>query len=70
MTWKIMIAKTQNVNVEAVRARIEEMISSPRLTHVEIVKRLKTIVPEYVSNNSEYESLDGDKVKVKKLRIS
>ena len=33
-------------------------------------KRLKVIVPEYVSNNSEYESLDGDKGKVKKLRIS
>ena len=65
-----MIAKTQNVNVEAVRAKVEELISSPRLSHVEIVKRLKAIVPEYVSNNSEYESLDGDRGKVKKLKIS
>jgi len=66
---KIMIAKTQNVNVEKVRAKIEALIESQKLSYVDIVKGLKSIVPEYVSNNSEYEALDGDKVKVKKLKI-
>ncbi|MGA9271132.1 MAG: UDP-N-acetylglucosamine 4,6-dehydratase family protein, partial [Lutimonas sp.] len=67
---KIMIAKTENVNVENVRAKIESLIASQKLSYVEIVKGLKSIVPEYVSNNSEYEVLDGDKGKVKKLKIS
>ncbi len=65
-----MIAKTENVNVENVRAKIESLIASQKLSYVEIVKGLKSIVPEYVSNNSEYEVLDGDKGKVKKLKIS
>ena len=67
---KIMIAKTENVNVDNVRAKIDSLISSQKLSYVEIVKGLKSIVPEYVSNNSEYEVLDGDKGKVKKLKIS
>ncbi len=66
---KIMIAKTENVNVDNVRAKIEALIASRKLSYVEIVKGLKSIVPEYVSNNSEYEILDGDKGKVKKLKI-
>ena len=66
---KIMIAKTENINVVNVRAKIEALISSPKQSYVEIVKGLKSIVPEYVSNNSEYEVLDGDKVKIKKLKI-
>jgi FlaA1/EpsC-like NDP-sugar epimerase len=66
---KIMIAKTENVNVVRIREKIEELIESRKLSYVEIVKSLKTIVPEYVSNNSEYEALDGDKGKVKKLKI-
>jgi FlaA1/EpsC-like NDP-sugar epimerase len=67
---KIMIAKTENINVENVRAKIDSLLASKKLNFVEIVKGLKSIVPEYVSNNSEYEILDGDKGKVKKLKIS
>ena len=67
---KIMIAKTENIHVESVRAKIEDLISSQNLGHVEIVKRLKAIVPEYVSNNSKFEELDTDRVKIKKLKIS
>ena len=66
---KIMIAKTENINVENIRAKIDTLIASKKLSYVEIVKGLKSIVPEYVSNNSEYEVLDGDKGKVKKLKI-
>jgi len=64
-----MIAKTENINVENLRAKIDALITSRKLSYVEIVKGLKAIVPEYVSNNSEYEVLDGDKGKVKKLKI-
>jgi FlaA1/EpsC-like NDP-sugar epimerase len=67
---KIMIARTENIHVDNLRAKIEDLIASQNLGHVEIVKRLKAIVPEYVSNNSEYEQLDGDRGKVKKLKIS
>ena len=67
---KIMIAKTENIHVESVRAKIEDLISSQNLGHLEIVKRLKAIVPEYVSNNSKFEELDTDRVKIKKLKIS
>jgi FlaA1/EpsC-like NDP-sugar epimerase len=66
---KIMIAKTENMNVENIRAKIEDLIASRNLRHIEIVKRLKEIVPEYLSNNSEYEQLDGDRGKVKQLKI-
>ena len=67
---KIMIAKTENIHIERVKMKIEDLISSENLTHLEIVKRLKAIVPEYVSNNSEYEALDTDRIKVKQLKIS
>jgi len=39
------------------------------ISHVDIVRSLKNIVPEYISNNSEFEKLDGEKVKVKTLKI-
>jgi FlaA1/EpsC-like NDP-sugar epimerase len=67
---KIMIAKTENIHVENIRAKIEDLIVSQNLGHIEIVKRLKAIVPEYVSNNSRFEGLDVDRGKVKKLKIS
>jgi hypothetical protein len=65
-----MIAKTENIHVENIRAKIEDLIVSQNLGHIEIVKRLKAIVPEYVSNNSRFEGLDVDRGKVKKLKIS
>jgi FlaA1/EpsC-like NDP-sugar epimerase len=66
---KIMIAKTENVNVDAVKAKIDQLIASQGINHIEIVRSLKNIVPEYISNNSEFENLDGEKVKVKTLKI-
>ncbi len=65
---KIMIAKTQK------RDHIKSMEETNRLKNLEnysvleIVKILKTIVPEYVSKNSEFEQLDKQVVKVKKLQ--
>ena len=40
------------------------------MDHLELVKKIKAIVPEYISNNSEFEKLDDTQVKVKKLKIS
>ena len=67
---KIMIAKTENMHVDQIKVKIDALISDLNMEHVEIVKKIKDIVPEYVSNNSEFEKLDQPKVKVKKLKIS
>jgi len=64
---KIMIAKTENINVEKLKAKIDHLIAELNIDHTEIVKKIKGIVPEYKSNNSEFEKLDV--VKVKKLKI-
>ncbi len=66
---KIMIAKTQNLNYKEIKTKIEELIASDEDNPIAIVKRLKAIIPEYISNNSEFEALDGVQVKVKKLKI-
>jgi FlaA1/EpsC-like NDP-sugar epimerase len=66
---KILIAKTENANVEHVKAKIDALIDFHGISHVEIVRAIKNIVPEYISNNSEFEKLDGEKVKVKTLKI-
>ncbi len=66
---KIMIAKTENMNVEEIKAKIDHLIAELNIEHVEIVKKIKAIVPEYKSNNSEFEKLDKVEVKVKTLKI-
>ena len=67
---KIMIAKTENLDVKAIKKKIELLISIDKISNNEIVGHLKAIVPEYISKNSEFEKLDTNKVKVKKLKIS
>jgi len=67
---KILIAKTENVNVKEIKLRIDSLIGMDTIEDLEIVSKLKAILPEYISNNSEYEKLDIKKVKVKKLNIS
>lgn len=67
---KIMIAKTENINIKEIKQKVEKLIATNSLTNENIVKALKSIVPEYISNNSVFEKLDNAKVKVKKLKIS
>ncbi len=67
---KIMIAKTENINIKEIKGKIEDLIAVHEINNTEIVRKLKSIVPEFVSNNSEFEKLDKVKVKVKKLKIS
>ncbi len=57
---QIMIAKVQTNDLEKVNVEILKLIA---LFHaqdnIKIVQQLKSIVPEYISNNSVYESLDA-----------
>lgn len=56
---KIMIAMTQNVNNEAVMLFVGNLSAKKnKLTNAEIVSMIKEIVPEYISNNSQFEKLD------------
>ncbi|WP_299714576.1 nucleoside-diphosphate sugar epimerase/dehydratase [uncultured Tenacibaculum sp.] len=59
---KIMIAKTQNLNVNKIKEFIENLCSENlNYKNSKSVKLIKEIVPEFKSNNSIYEKLD-DKI--------
>ena len=60
---KIKIAKVINQSYEKVSHDIDELIflSSHDDTDI-LVKKMKDIVPEYISNNSKYEKLDRTRV--------
>lgn len=56
---KIMIAKTQEINVEYIVGHIENLCNKNlEQDNFKTVELIKTIVPEYVSNNSIYQELD------------
>ena len=57
---KIMIANVQTVNDGFVYGLIKQLyVKRDSITNTEIVRILKEIVPEFVSNNSIYEKLDS-----------
>ena len=56
---KIMIAKTREYNFETINKHIEELIQlSCEYKDMQVVIKMKEIVPEFKSNNSVYEELD------------
>ena len=56
---KIMIAKNQEIDVSNVQEKINHLsICFSKLSNSDLVKFMKELVPEYVSNNSEFEILD------------
>lgn len=56
---KIMIAKVADINYEITKTLIDLLCSeNSGSTNIEIVKRIKKIVPEFKSNNSSFEKLD------------
>jgi FlaA1/EpsC-like NDP-sugar epimerase len=65
---KILIAKINQENINEKRILLEklcQMVKDSRHTKVEtleLVKLLKNIVPEYISQNSEFEALDKEVV--------
>ncbi|MEO0527065.1 MAG: nucleoside-diphosphate sugar epimerase/dehydratase [Bacteroidota bacterium] len=55
---KIMIGKVRELDYAAVRSKIDELCVSNMFFNGDIVKLMKEIVPEYVSNNSDFCKLD------------
>ena len=56
---KIRIASVREYDYDEVNRDIEELVDmSKRYDNMTTVKKMKEIVPEYKSNNSEYEKLD------------
>ncbi len=55
---KIMIAKVENMDALQSKNKIVELSKLKEKNKIEIVMKLKEIVPEYISNNSEFEELD------------
>ncbi len=56
---QIMIGKTRAYDFDEINNRIDELISLfKNQDNTEIVKKMKEIVPEYISQNSVYEKLD------------
>jgi FlaA1/EpsC-like NDP-sugar epimerase len=55
----ILTAKVREYNLDEATGEIESLISMPgKATNLEIVRKMKEIVPEYKSRNSVYEQLD------------
>ncbi len=56
---KIMIAKTKQLNVVEIQEKIENLCSiNSKMQNLVTVSRIKSIIPEYRSNNSTFEVLD------------
>ncbi|TYA71879.1 polysaccharide biosynthesis protein [Seonamhaeicola marinus] len=55
---KIMISKTRELDSKRVKAKIEELCITNRFQNNNIVLKMKQLIPEYKSNNSDYERFD------------
>ena len=55
---KILIAKVAEVDYMVAKKKIVELVQLDDKNKLDIVIKLKEIVPEYISNNSEFEQLD------------
>ncbi len=55
---KIMISKTRALDYNNVKPEIEELCITNRFQNNNIVLKMKQLIPEYKSNNSDYEKFD------------
>ena len=55
---KIMISKTRDLDFEKIKTSIEELCITNRFQNNNIVMKMKQLIPEYKSNNSDYEKFD------------
>ncbi|MCF7568656.1 polysaccharide biosynthesis protein [Sabulilitoribacter arenilitoris] len=55
---KIMISKTRALEYNRVKSEIEELCITNRFQNSNIVMKMKNLIPEYKSNNSDYEKFD------------
>ncbi|WP_396601117.1 polysaccharide biosynthesis protein [Algibacter sp. R77976] len=62
---KILISKTRELDYSRIKTDIEELCITNRFQNNNIVMKMKSLIPEYKSNNSEYEKFDT-RVKVYK----
>lgn len=60
---KIMVAKIRDVNYATISTEIDDLLLMVNENGYEIVRKMKLIVPEYISNNSKYEELDRQEKK-------
>jgi len=64
---KIMIAKSKKIDTKIIKNKILDLYHKNLYRqNIEIVSKMKDIVPEYVSNNSKFEVLDATKIKTTK----
>jgi len=62
---KIMVAQVREYDFEMIDKHIDELIKlSCEYKDLQVVIKMKEIVPEYKSNNSIYEELDGKTARV------
>jgi FlaA1/EpsC-like NDP-sugar epimerase len=63
---KILIAKVREVSLELVKqCTVElELILSSSNDEMQLVRKMKQLVPEYISNNSVYEKLDANVISI------
>ena len=58
---KITIAQEPMVDYNRIPSMVEQLIQKAQTdSHVNIVRYMKEMVPEFISNNSEYEDLDAE----------
>ncbi|WP_194767559.1 polysaccharide biosynthesis protein [Tamlana sp. I1] len=65
---KIMISKTRELLYDKVKLEIEELCKINRFQNNNIVMKMKRIIPEYKSNNSDYEKFDKQVQNYKKSK--
>ena len=59
---KIQIAQVREYDFDDVSREIDDLVETAKtFNKMETVRKMKHIVPEYKSNNSVYEVLDGEK---------
>ncbi|WP_299164463.1 nucleoside-diphosphate sugar epimerase/dehydratase [uncultured Eudoraea sp.] len=64
---KIMISKVRDLDYADVRSKIDELCVSNMFFNADTVGLMKNIVPEFVSNNSDFCELDKKEIEVKNL---
>ncbi|MBK9049212.1 MAG: polysaccharide biosynthesis protein [Bacteroidetes bacterium] len=58
---KIMVAKVKEYDFDEVKKNVDELVSLFNAQdNINLVRKMKEIVPEYISNNSVFEVLDKD----------
>ena len=53
-----MISKTRELDYQKVKSEIEALCITNRFQNNNIVLKMKQLIPEYKSNNSDYEKFD------------